>query len=231
MPFLNVDIFDDLPLRLKKNTNPYLSKLKDAQSLNSLPILFGSDLKNIRGQWRTTFEKDGVQPLKKLILEIGVHTGKVIRSLAMDHLDLGFIGMDITLKRVVMSAQRLKEANATNGRIVLGNAKFLSKIFAEKELDGLILFFPDPWKKNSQAHNRLVNREFCCDLRNVLTRNGFFWLKTDSLSYFEEAKTLLESMGFQMSPSAPFPSPYESVFEKRFRTANSPIYEGIWVNL
>src|SRR3989338_4063345 len=114
MPFLNVNIFDDLPLRLKHTVNPYVKRLTEAREQKRSFMAFGSELKGLRGQWRANFERKLGRPVDKLILEIGIHKGKVLQSLASDHPELGFIGMDITMKRVVLSADALEENGSKN---------------------------------------------------------------------------------------------------------------------
>ncbi len=229
MPFLNVDIFDDLPLRLENSVNPYLKLLTQTRAEDSLPLKFGKELQKFRGHWREFFSAKLNKPVDKLILEIGVHTGKVIRNLAVDNPVQAFIGMDITLKRVVVSAQRLKDAGADNALIVLGNAKFLSRLFAERELDGIVVFFPDPWtKKSNQLNNRLINLEFCQQMQPILSERGFFWLKTDCQNYFKQTQASLLSLNFKTLTANPFGQPYESVFERRFKDQGQASYDGTW---
>ncbi len=230
MPFINVDIFDDLPLRLKKNINQYLDIFTQAHAEGSLPIKYGPELQGMKGGWQSFLAQQNASPVEKLIVEVGVHKAKVLKELALQQPSLGFIGMDITFKRIVVSAQRLKDAGANNAAIVLGNAKAMTEIFAENELDGVIIFFPDPWtKKNHQLKNRLINPEFCQGLKRVLKKDGFFWLKTDSSDYFYNTASLLEKLGFMPMPNAPFAGNYESVFEKRFKDQGLNTYEGSWL--
>ena len=133
MPFHNLNIFDDLPLRLRKTINPYVGRMIEGQSESTLPVMFGSRLRNMRGHWREYFSERMKEPVDKIFLEIGVHKGKVIQALAQDYPKHGIIGMDITMKRVVLSAENLENAGARNGLVVLGNAKYLEDLFTENE--------------------------------------------------------------------------------------------------
>jgi len=226
MPFLNVDIFDDLPLRLRPTVNPYVKRLTEAQSDSSLPLMFGSQLRNMRGQWRQFFSERMGRPVEKIILEIGVHKGKVFQSLAQDNPNYGVVGIDITMKRVVLSAQSVVNTGAKNAMLILGNAKFLTQLFDKDELDGVLIFFPDPWnQKKNQLKKRLINEEFCAQLHSVLCDQGFFWLKTDCAHYFEEALVHMEKLGFEKVSKSPFEKPYESVFESRFKKKNEQTFE------
>jgi tRNA (guanine-N7-)-methyltransferase len=232
MPFFHVDIFDDLPLRLKDAVNPYAKRLTDARKTADLPLKFGSELCNMKGEWRKYFETKMQPPIDRLILEIGIHKGKVMLELAQDHPHTGVIGMDITMKRVVLSADVIKNKGLKNSVVLLGNAKFLSQIFDTGELDGILIFFPDPWtKKSKQLNKRLMNPEFCSQVASVLRTGGFFWLKTDCSSYFEETLSHLKQLGFEQSSSPIFSKPYESTFESRFKDKGQITYEDTFLKV
>lgn len=227
MPLYNVDIFDDLPGRLDTSVNPYVDRLVKGQA-SDLPVFYGHSLKGKKGTWRESLEvRMGALP-EKLVLEIGVHKGKVMKNLALDFPRWGFLGMDITFKRVVLSAAKLAKAKAPNAMILLGNAKFIAKLFEARELDGVIVFFPDPWtKKNSQLGMRLLNEVFCSDLKAVLRIGGFFWLKTDCLDYFKFVNRSLAKLGFEAG-AKPFADSYESNFESLFHRQGLETFEGFW---
>lgn len=231
MPLITyTDIFDDLPLRLKTGINPYVEKLIQAQKEGSLPLKFGGELRGMKGNWREYFSSRMGTSVDKLILEIGVHKGKVLNKLVQDHPNSGIIGMDITMKRVVLSAERIKRQSLKNGVVLLGNARAIDDIFDKDELDGIIIFFPDPWtKKVKQMGNRLINKEFCQKVARTLCKNGFFWLKTDSLNYFEETAEHFSQLGFTPMDSPPFKETYESTFEARFKSMGYETYGNVFI--
>jgi len=143
--------------------------------------------------------------------------------------EIGFIGIDITFKRVAITAQRVKEKGLKNVFCVLINARLLAHIFAQSEINGIIIFFPDPWIKIRQAKHRLFSQEFFRNIYKLLTPGGFFWLKTDRSEYFKLASSFLESdfnkldnlLGF-------FAGDFSSTFEQCFLRQNLPIFSGIW---
>lgn len=223
MPFLNVDIFEDLPGRLKESVNPYVSILKNEEDL---PLKFGTGLKSMRGNWSSYFKKGMGQEAEKIFLEIGCHKGNVLQQMSRDFPKHAHIGMDITMKRVVLSARKLKAIEAKNGSVVLGNAKQLDKIFQEAELDGVLLFFPDPWtKKASQSHNQLLSEDFVKILFSVLKPGAFFWFKTDSELYFNQSLQYLNKYKATRFLESPLGKNYESTFEERFKGQGKSTYE------
>jgi len=228
MPLFNIDIFDDLPVRLKEGLNPYLKILKSTRDDSELPVLFGSDLEGKMGGWRKFFEsKVGISP-ERLVLEVGVHKGKVLADLTESQPKDAFLGIDITFKRVIISASKLENRGLKNGHILLGNAKQINQVFAPGELDGVIIFFPDPWKKPKQAHNRLLQAEFCNDLVKALRPGGFFWFKTDCPSYFHATQKHMSCLSVDHRNKRPYAAPFESTFERRFKGEGLPICEAIW---
>lgn len=226
MPLRTNDAFQGIHPRMNLEINPYVAKLKQAQEDKSLPILLGEDLKNMRGNWLKEF----FPTKKKLFIEIGSHYGITLKKLAQLNPDIGFIGIDITYKRLYKAAFRVKKAELDNVVCIMANAISLETLFAEAEIDGVIGFFPDPWqKKQNQSHNRLFKREFIAQLSKLSKGAGFFWLKTDCQSYFQDVEAN-ESHGL-LDPCAEFPlkeAEYSSVFEQLFKGQNKPIYGKQW---
>lgn len=235
MPLQSHNVFHEIPTNFRLDINPYVNKLKEARYNKSLPVLLGSDLVGRKGKWLDTFRSfhyNRVQA-QKIVLEIGVHKGQVICNMAKQHPDYAFVGMDITYKRVFLTAQKAQQHDLHNILCLLANAKNIEELFGEDELDGVVVFFPDPWsKKKSQLHHRLIDENLCRTLMKIIKPQGFFWLKTDDKSYFSNVSESLDKVGFYDNlRTQGLPNElYESVFEKRFREKNVKIYEGTWEN-
>jgi tRNA (guanine-N7-)-methyltransferase len=199
----------------------------------SLAILHGPGLKDARGGWRQRIAAfhGRQEPFGKLVVEIGCHKGLTLIEMAQDQPDAAFIGIDITFKRVVTSAQRAHAAGIKNAFFVLANATQLDQLFAPGEIDALVLFFPDPWvKKKSQAKNRLVNAAFTDRVRATLAPGGVFWFKSDQEIYLQQTTECVEKAGFVAATAVgtTFPRDYSSTFEKRFHAQNLPTHGGAW---
>ena len=235
MPLRSHNLFQETISKSWSKINPYVDKLTEARQKKSLPVLLGSDLRDQKGKWLSTFQAldQDNRNFKKLILEVGIHKGVLINQFAQTYSEDAFVGMDITYKRVFLSAQKAKQNNLCNLLCVLANAKKVDELFEEKELDGVVVFFPDPWsKKKRQLHNRLIDKHFCLSLKKILKMNGFFWLKTDDKHYFSEVAKIFEEIGFcfETTKQGILSERCESIFEQRFREKNVRIYEGVWLN-
>lgn len=224
MPITSKNVFQEIPDHVNKTVNPYVDMVRAAAANGSLPLRYGPYLKDSKGYWR---EKLNLTKASKLTLEVGCHNGLVLSSLAKLHPDSGFIGMDITFKRVIQTAEKLHSSSSRNGLSVLANAAGISEIFDYGELDLVIIFFPDPWcKKKGQTKKRLVQEEFCTSLFDTLSAEGQIWFKTDHLPYFEDVCQLMSSAGFNKSLRNPnwLSDIPPSSFETRFTKEGLPFY-------
>ena len=233
MPLKNPDPFSDRAASLDASVNPFVAKLRDGAASGSLPVSYGSGLRDMKGRWREhlagTTGNFGAH--SKLVLEIGCHKGLTLLALARSFPDVGFIGMDITFKRVVTTAERALAEGLSNVTLVLANAMALSQVFAPGELDGCVIFFPDPWiKKKRQLKNRLVHANFALQLRELLSEQGFCWFKTDQLEYFAAAADAFSAAGLTPGRSSLIgEQTFTSTFEQRFQERGLPTYDGTWL--
>lgn len=221
------DPFIDSFANMREDVNAFLSVLRDSD----LPLLYGPRLKPCAGQWQKHFVEKMPAPPKDLVLEIGSHYGEVILKMAKDEEDTAFIGMDITLKRVVKLAQKAQEYQLHNLTSILCNAKFLDQLFAPEELDGVLVFFPDPWAKKKRYHkNRLLKPEFLALLAKKLKPEAYFWFKTDWEPYNAEVLETLRAADWrEIQPKTGLPSKvYTSRFERLFKSAGQTTFASVW---
>ena len=209
-------------------TNPYVGRLISLQETKELPVIHGSNLRPMVGKWRELFALYfPARPVpKKLFVEIGCHYGRTLADVAADHPDVGFIGIDITFKRVIKAAERAKRMGLENVITILSNAHGIDQLFAEEEVDGVITFFPDPWLKKRKAKNRLLDENFTKAVHKCIKPGGFFWLKTDQESYFVDAVSHLEAAGMTAADDIDVlgNKDYSSSFELLFKSRNQPTY-------
>lgn len=233
MPIRISDPFRDPTLNLRPEVNPFLSKMREALDGSSeLPLLYGPALKPWAKNWRQWFFEQKQLKVQQLVVEIGCHKGEVLKNMASNHPDKGFIGLDITFKRVVTTANKAVESGQNNMLSLLCNAQALDLLFDSEEVDGFVIFFPDPWaRKKRQQKNRLLDLSFLKKLHGCLKTGGFLWIKTDHLSYFEDICQHAAQVGLQkfVPESTDIPGEiYTSRFEAHFRELGEPSYESCW---
>jgi tRNA (guanine-N7-)-methyltransferase len=234
MPLKNLDPFVSQLKNLNPGINPYVALMASGIEEGKLPVACGEMLKDFPGKWREKIAAFYQSPLpfKNLVVEIGCHNGHVLCKMAADHPETAFIGIDITYKRVVGTAEKAMKLGLKNVFTVLANAKTIDMIFATSEIDGVLIFFPDPWvKKKRQAKNRLVNSDFCKILSPLLSTEAFCWFKTDQKLYFDLAQNafLENAYQIQQEPCEITGKDYTSIFEQKFAEQNLPTYGSKWL--
>jgi tRNA (guanine-N7-)-methyltransferase len=231
MPLLYSHVFDDVAGRVNAEVNPYVGELLAGVEKKTLPIWHGPSLVGLKNCWRQRFSAEPTVD-RALVLEVGCHLGKTLRQMASAHPEIDFVGMDITFKRVVTTAKRAAEDGLPNVNVVLASAKQLDLLVGDGELDGVVVFFPDPWsKRRKQLKNRLVNEEFAREILRIVKPGGFFWFKSDQKEYFDGVRAAISGVGFTevAEPKGLIAETYESTFEARFRTDGIPTYGAKWV--
>lgn len=249
MPIRHLDPFVPIKTARRTDANPYISKFSEAAASKTLPICAGPDLMNYVGRWRERIEqyyKTSKQHLEGLVVEIGCHTGQALVQMAADHPNQAFVGVDITFKRVVKSAERAVDHGLKNVFCILADAKFLEKLFPDQELTGVVARFPDPWKKKKKEKNRLFSRSFCVTLFENLKPEGFVWYTTDEQAFFEETCGYMSEVGFLEQKEPVFipdmsdirntrdisrigdSERYPSVFSRHFEREGTPVFERVW---
>ncbi len=212
--------------------NPFIDALRQGFATGNLPVLYGPAVAAHKGRWRDLLPPSAASSSARLIVEIGAHKGIVLSALATDHPQDLILGVDITFKRVVTSAKRAVALGLRNVHSIMANARAIREVFADDEVDGLVIFFPDPWPKQRHSKNRLLSEEFCRNALAVLKPGGFLWLKTDQASYFEMACQNMDLAGFVPVDDHPIQErTYTSAFEQRFAAQGLATYGRMWQKL
>lgn len=212
-----------------RHENPYLTE-----------ALQLSDFLYTQNELQNIFPNLFTEMQKPIVLEVGCYMGKNVIEFAAQNPLMNFLGIDITYKRVVKSARKLKRHNFTNGKIAICDARFLiQELLPNTFLDGICVFFPDPWPKDRHEKNRLLKEDFIADVYKKLKPNGFFWFKSDHPQYFSETDQLLLKLGFipddsdtnqpRAQPQNILGGPYETAFQKLFISKGVPFYQRVYV--
>jgi tRNA (guanine-N7-)-methyltransferase len=206
-----------------KHFNPYLHEALEHEGI----LLTASE-------WQEGEASPFCDPQKPLLIEVGCYMGKNVLEFAQNNPDWNVLGIDITYKRTVKAARKIKNLGLTNAKILISDARLALAQIPDESLSGLCVFFPDPWPKKKQKKNRLLQEPFLKLLAKKLSpQNGFFWFKTDSADYFESVQELIRAQKWSESaadviPESLAPLPYTTVFEALFQGKSLPIYRRVY---
>ena len=107
--------------------------------------------------------------------------------------EVNFLGCEVFVAGVGALAKRLDEMSLTNVRIVRHDAvEIVRDMIAENSLDGVHIYFPDPWRKARHHKRRLVAQPFIGLLASRIRPGGYIHCATDWENYSEQMLEVLE---------------------------------------
>ena len=96
----------------------------------------------------------------------------------------GFVGIEVHRPGVGKLLAMAEERGLQNIRVFCHDAvEVLDRAIPDASLDGLLLFFPDPWHKKRHHKRRLVQPPFVALVQRKLKPGGLFHLATDWEDY------------------------------------------------
>lgn len=127
-----------------------------------------------------------------VFLEIGFGNGESLASMAAEHPDRNYLGIEVHGPGVGHLLIQIENLGLKNIRILRHDAiDVLKHSIPDGSLQGLFLFFPDPWHKKRHHKRRILNREFVTELGRVIRPGGFFHAATDWENYAEQMMAVL----------------------------------------
>jgi tRNA (guanine-N7-)-methyltransferase len=122
----------------------------------------------------------------KKILEIGFGMGDATAKIAQTLPDCDFIAVEVHTPGVGSLLKLLEELALANIRIFQHDAvEVLQNMLPDQSLDGVHIFFPDPWHKKRHHKRRLIQAEFVKLLCSKLKSGAYIHVATDWQEYAE----------------------------------------------
>ncbi|SAL18840.1 tRNA (guanosine(46)-N7)-methyltransferase TrmB [Caballeronia telluris] len=141
------------------------------------------------------------------VLEIGFGMGATTAEIAATRAGDDFLGVEVHEPGVGALLKLIGEEGLTNIRIVQHDAvEVLEHMIAPESLDGVHIYFPDPWHKARHHKRRLIQPKFVAHLVSRLKPGGYIHLATDWQNYAEQmlevlaAETALENTADGYAP-------------------------------
>jgi tRNA (guanine-N7-)-methyltransferase len=120
----------------------------------------------------------------KVIMEIGFGMGEATAIIAKNHPNNGYIAVDVHPPGIGKLLARIVENDLTNLKVIEEDVHVvLQHMIANESLDGIHLFFPDPWPKKKHNKRRIVNEGFLALIHPKIKKGGFIHIATDWVPY------------------------------------------------
>ena len=131
---------------------------------------------------------------QQIIMEIGFGMGEGTALIARDFPQDGFLGVEVHPPGVGKLMAKCEEFGANNVRIIERDVhEVFHYMLSDHSLDGIHLFFPDPWPKKRHNKRRIVNANFLAQVHAKLKPGGFIHIATDWVPYAEVIKETFEA--------------------------------------
>ena len=158
-------------------------RITPAQQLarDTLWAKFGIEFQESILDLDTAFAKP--QPV---VMEIGYGMGEATWQIAKDNPAINYLGVEVHMPGVGKLMARIEEFALTNVKLIERDVfEVFHYMIADETLDGVNLYFPDPWPKKRHFKRRIVNQRFIAEVATKLKPGGFLHIATDWVPYAE----------------------------------------------
>ena len=123
---------------------------------------------------------------EQVIMEIGFGMGEATAIIAKNYPNNGYIAVDVHPPGIGKLLARIVENDLKNLKVIEEDVHVvLQHMIPDESLDGIHLFFPDPWPKKKHNKRRIVNEGFLALIHPKLKNGGFIHIATDWVPYAE----------------------------------------------
>lgn len=121
---------------------------------------------------------------EKIIMEIGFGMGEATAIMALNSPANGYLAVDLHPPGIGKLLSRIQELKITNVKVIEDDVHVvLPYMIQDQSLDGVHLYFPDPWPKSKHQKRRIVTEKFLELIASKLKSGGYFHLATDWVPY------------------------------------------------
>jgi tRNA (guanine-N7-)-methyltransferase len=163
------------------------------------------------------------------VVEIGFGMGDATARIARHLPDTDFVGIEVHSPGVGNLCKLIDAEGIGNIRIIQHDAmEVMADMIAPDSLDGVHVFFPDPWPKKRHHKRRLIQPPFVALLASRLKPGGYLHCATD---WEEYAAQMLEVLGAEPSltnTAADYAPRPEYRPQTRFESRGLRLGHGVW---
>ena len=163
------------------------------------------------------------------ILEIGFGDGELLAAMARRDPATDFLGIEVHEPGIGHCLLLIEKLALGNLRLIRHDAvEVLRQQIPDARLQGVNLFFPDPWPKKRHHKRRIVQPEFARLVAARLAPGGRFHVATDWAPYGEHIDAVMAAeRAFERLPAAAA-SREPTKFERRGERLGHEVFEHLW---
>jgi tRNA (guanine-N7-)-methyltransferase len=121
-----------------------------------------------------------------VVMEIGYGMGEATWQIAKANPAINYLGVEVHMPGVGKLMAKLNEYELTNVKLIERDVfEVFHYMIADGALDGVHLYFPDPWPKKRHNKRRIVNQRFISEVAKKLKPGGYLHIATDWVPYAE----------------------------------------------
>jgi tRNA (guanine-N7-)-methyltransferase len=145
---------------------------------------------SLSGEWVIPYENKAISYAaifgnnNPVIVEIGFGMGMATALIAGAYPAKNYLGIEVHRPGIGKLLREIQERALSNIRIIEHDAaEVFAHMIPPQSLEGIHLFFPDPWPKKRHHKRRLVQRPFTETLASCLKPQGYLYMVSDWEDY------------------------------------------------
>lgn len=163
------------------------------------------------------------------ILEIGFGMGESTAAIAQAHPENDYLALEVHTPGVGSLLKQIDEKQLSNIRIIQHDAvEVLRDMLADNVLDGVHIFFPDPWHKARHNKRRLIQSPFIARLVQKLKPGAYIHVATDWEDYARQVLAVLSAEPLLQNTAADYAPRPEYRPLTKFEQRGIRLGHGVW---
>ena len=163
------------------------------------------------------------------VLEIGCGMGETTVAIAAAHPGTDYLGIEVHTPGVGSLLKQIDAAGLTNLRVIQYDAvAVLRQMIVPDSLDGIHIFFPDPWPKKRHHKRRLIQPPFAALAASRLKPGGYLHAATDWHEYAEQMLAVVGAEPLLENTAAAYAPRPEYRPQTKFETRGLKLGHGVW---
>jgi tRNA (guanine-N7-)-methyltransferase len=165
----------------------------------------------------------------KVVAEVGFGMGETTARIAEENPGIDYLAMEVHSPGVGSLLRQIEERGLGNVRIVVHDAvEVLRDMVPERSLDGMHVFFPDPWPKKRHHKRRLLQPEFVALAASRLKTGAHFHVATDWEEYAQHVLQVLSATPGLVNTAEAFAPRPATRPETKFERRGLNLGHGVW---